>query len=229
MAFDRQWLRDQVKGYLHDGQVDAHVDTWIDIAVGRIANVLQCYEMEGDLTLGLTVLDSGELNGGDAVALPGNFIDGGDAYGDAVEGKPFFEMTNLHRRLLGVQWQNSQGIWENLRSVPRHEASRYKVNGSPRVYLVENRRVYPLPYQNGNYRAQMLFYPLIGVTADSTNDTLESYPYIFLNAALTEAYDWKQDEVMHQRYESKWLREAQEVTSVYLGDRTGDTPSMRAM
>lgn len=197
-TYNRAWLQEQIKGYLHDASVSAYLDTWIDLGAKRIAQTLQCSEMETELV----------RSAGDAE----NYLAGD---------------TTL-KRVLGVQWQGYSGSYVNLRSVPRHNAGQYKRDGQPAVYLIEDRKIYPLPFNDGNFKAQVL--TEVEVPDDSsTNDVLTAYPFIFLNAALAEAYDWKQNQEMMARYEQKWANEAVAVTERYLSERIGDTPAMRAM
>jgi hypothetical protein len=229
--YNRNWLRTEIAGYLHDDSVSANIDTWIDIGAKRVSQVLECWEMEVSIVnslatiVGAGVIDGGNANGG------GVIIDGGDAYNADPEGQalPYLPISGTTKRIIEVQvLRNSE--WRNLRSVPKHEASRYKTDGggTASVYRVENRKIYPLPFQPGDYRAIVLQEVQIPA-GDNENDALTSYPFIFLNAALAEAYDWKQNAEMNGRYESKWIQEAEQIKLVYRGERGGETPSMRAM
>ena len=196
--YNRDWLKTQIMSYLHDSSVSAELDAWIDLGAKRVSQVLQCLEMEGELT----------RNAGDTelhIVIP-----------------------SLVRHVLGVQWSNYSGRWMNLRSVPRHDAGQYKRDGTPSVYYIEDGRIKPSPYVDGDYRAQVI--NEVVIPADTSEvAALTAYPFIFLNAALSEAYDWKQDPEMMARYEQKWSTEADYVTALYLSNRIGDTPAMRAV
>lgn len=196
--YNRDWLKTQIQGYLHDASITAHLDTWIDIGAKRVSQILQCAEMEAELTR-----STGDAN----LHIP---------------------LSSTERRLLGVQWEQN-GIYINLESVPRHDAWRYKRNGNPAVYYIEGRKIWPAPFVDGNYKAQVLQEVVIPADGTSEVDALTAYPFIFLNAALAEAYDWKQDQEMLARYENKWTVEAREVTDLYMSERIGDTPAMRAV
>ena len=94
--------------------------------------------------------------------------------------------------------------------------------------MVEDSKVYPLPFAEADYRAIYLREVEIPI-GDNLDDVLTAYPMIFLNAALAEAYDWKQDPEMSQRMTNKWFEEATAVTNNYLNERMGDAPAMRAI
>ena len=138
----------------------------------------------------------------------------------------FIQLPSDTRKLLGVQWFNSSR-WSNLRSVPRHVAPCYDSTGTPAVYWIEQRKIYPLPFVDGDYRAQVLADVVIPDTGE--HPALTAHPYVFLNAALSEAYDWKQNLEMVQRYDNKWNSEANVVTAEYISEVTGEVPAMRAI
>jgi len=198
--YSRNWLKETIAAYLHDSTVTAHLDTWIDMAALRVSQVLQCYEMEGEISRQTNVLPIQE----------------------------YIPLTSKVRRLLGVQWKSTSGSFINLPSVGRHEAGYYKSDGSPSVYYIEGQKIYPLPFQDSEYIAQVIENVEIP-DGDTEDPTLSAYPMIFLNAALSEAYDWKQDPEMMARYEQKWHQEAQQITATYLSERIGDAPAVRAM
>jgi hypothetical protein len=227
--YTRNWLKEQIKGYLKDSSVDAYLDTWIDISAKRVSSILECFEMEEAIGNTLQVQIQEGVDGGSAGSSNVVVIDGGDAYNQdpASAPKEYIDFYGTFKRLVAVQaWDN--GIWRNLRMVPKHEASAYKHTGVPTVYHVEQRRIYPLPFLAGDYRALFLREVEIPI-GDNEDDVLTAYPYIFLNAALSEAYDWKQDENMIARYEQKWQGEAEAVRTVYRSEHTGETPAMRAI
>jgi hypothetical protein len=229
MAYDRAWLRAQVSSYLHDAEVTPLIDTWIDIGAKRVSQVLQCWEMETELTIGLAaVVGEGTLDGGTSSG-GGIVVDGGDAYNTSSQSLPYMEIGSTVKQVLGVQWQDQEGQWRNLVALNRHEARQYKRGGIPGRYLIEDRRIHPLPFIDGSYRAQLLSEVVIPPTPDDIIDAVVSYPFIFLNAALSEAFDWKQDDVMNQRYEQKWFTEATTVRNAYMQDRAGESLAMRAM
>ena len=93
---------------------------------------------------------------------------------------------------------------------------------------MERQRIYPLPFTEGNFRAIFLVEVEIPV-GDNETGALTSYPYVFLNAALAEAYDWKQDPEMNARYEGKWIQEASQVRDIYRSEHSGETPAVRAV
>jgi len=227
--YNRQWLQTQVASYIHDSSVTGLVDTWIDLGAKRVSQVLRCWEMERELTIGLAaVTSSGILDGGSA-AGGGVIIDGGDAFNLEDVALPYMEIPDTTKEILGVQWLDHQSQWSNLVALSRHEARRYKASGTPQRYLVEARKIYPYPYQAGEYRAQIIDEVIIPPTADDEVAALSSYPFIFLNAALAEGFDWKQDEVMNVRYDSKWINEATVVANNYMEDRSGESLAMRSV
>ena len=228
--YSRNWLKAQIASYLKDASLSAELDTFIDIGAKRISGLLECWEMEQVVSNSLTFsFQQGILDGGGASGTSTVVVDGGDAYNADPEAAPknYIEFYGLYKRLVAVQTLDN-GIWRNLKAVPKHEASAYKYSGVPLVYLVENRRIYPLPFLDGDYRA--IFQAEIEIpVGDGEVDALTAYPYLFLNAALAEAYDWKQDEIMSARYEQKWMREAEQIKLVYRSEHSGETPSMRAV
>lgn len=229
--YNRGWLKTQIKRYLHDQSVDGELDTWIDIGAKRVSQVLECWEMEDEIINSLVVvIGGGVLDGGSAGAGSGTIIDGGDAFNQDPEAAPteYIKLDDTVRRILGVQ-RLVNGAWQNLRATSRHEAGRYKREGQAGVYLVENRRIYPLPIQEGDYKAHVIRDAVIPLLDDDEVDVLTSYPMVFLSAALAEAYDWKQDPEMNARYEQRWLAEAEEIRSVYRGNRGGESVAMRAV
>lgn len=198
---NRDWLKEQIPTYLHDASVDGQLDTWIDIAAYRLSQVLKCREMEATLT---------KVTGEEYITLASD------------------QQVLDSRYLTDVQWLNESGAYVNLRSVPAHDAGRYKRDGRPSVYHLEDSKIYPLPYQEGEYRALCLVQLVV---PDGTTSTaaLLAYPHLFLYAALNEAYDWKQDPEMSARYQTKWLEDAQRITRIYESERVGDAPAMRAV
>ena len=227
--YNRDWLKAQIVFYLKDTSVDLHLDTWIDLGAKRVSEVLECFEMEVITNSTLVAEISQGVDGGFSGDTGLLLIDGGDAFASGViePDREFITLQNNFKRLVVVQALDND-TWRPLRSVPKHEAYRYNQTGVPQVYHVEQRKVYPLPRAAGSFRTITVNEVVIPV-GDNEVDALTSYPFVFLNAALAEAYDWKQDAEMNARYENKWLNEAREITTRYRGEHTGDTPSMRAM
>ena len=229
MAFNRNWLTAQIKSYLKDDSVSNYTDTWIDLAAKRVSQVLECFEMESVISNSLRFSVTTGIDGGFADGTNLVIIDGGDAFNADPEAAPqeFIFLPPRFRRLVSVQAYDN-GIWRDLRSVPKHEASSYKRTGIPLVYHIEDRKIFPLPFVEGDYRA--IYQREVQVpVGDNEDDALTAYPMIFLNAALAEAYDWKQDIEMNMRYEQKWQTEARDVTAIYRSEHTGETPAMRAV
>jgi hypothetical protein len=229
MAYTRNWLKEQIAGYLKDASVGVHLDTWIDIGAKRVSRVLECPEMEYELFNSLTIpIDSG-LDGGNASASNLIIVDGGDAFSADPSAAPrnYIIMPDRLVRLVVVQTLTN-GEWRALRSVPKHNAFNFKGTGTPEVYYVEKQRIYPVPFNNGEFRSIYLTEVEIPV-GDGETPALTSYPFVFLYAALSEAYDWKQDAEMNARYESKWIRDAEFIRSIYRGEQSGETPAIRAM
>ena len=154
MAYDRQWLRDQVASYLHDAATSPLLDTWIDIGAKRVSSVLRCWEMESELSVGLAVVTELGVADGGSASGGGTIIDGGDAFAGQVQQDSFITLPAGVQDILGVQWQNNSGEWINLTALSKHEAGPYKRAGTPSHYLIENRRIYPYPIADGNYKAQ---------------------------------------------------------------------------
>ncbi len=195
-VYNREWLKTQIRGYLHDDGVDNISDTWIDIGAKRVSQVMECAEMEAELLRSAGAADV------------------------------FITLPSDVRRLLGVQWFNNSR-WTNLRSIPRHLSGCYSSYGTPGVYWIEQRKIYPLPFVDGDYKAQVLVDVVIPLTDETP--ALTAHPYVFLNAALSEGYDWKQNMEMVQRYDNKWNSEANTITAEYNSEITGEVPAMRAI
>lgn len=229
MAFTRNWLKEQLQGYLKDQTVGAYLDTWIDLGAKRVSQVLECWEMEQELFNALTIPTDSGLDGGFADSTSLIVVDGGDAFNDDPLSAPreYIVMPDRMIRIIAVQVQDD-GEWRNLRSIPKHSAYSFKAVGLPSSYIVERQRIYPLPFMEGEFRAIFLVEVEIPV-GDNETPALTSYPFVFLNAALAEAYDWKQDAEMNARYEQKWIQEASQVRDIYRSEHVGDTPSVRAV
>lgn len=229
MAYNRNWLKEQIRGYLKDGSVNDYLDTWIDLGAKRVSQVLECFEMEFEIFNSLSIPIASGLDGGNASSTNLVIVDGGDAYSQDPEAQPteYITVPSIYRRLVQVQALRN-GEWYNLRPLGKHDASSYKVAGIPQYYLLEYRRIYPLPFIEGDYRAIFLREVEIPV-GDNEDSVLTAYPFIFLSAALAEAYDWKQDPEMNARYEQRWTNEAVRVRELYRSEHVGDTPSVRAV
>lgn len=227
--YNREWLKTQIQSYLQDSSITAELDTWIDLGAKRVSQVLECWEMEQDLTLGLSgLINNCSLDGGDASG-GGDAINGGDAFGNPEQsGQEYITIPSGTKRILSVQYRDDAILYD-LRSIGRHDSAGYKAaTGRPVVYLIEYRNIYPLPFASGDYVAAVLAEVVI---PDGTGevDALTSYPFIFLNAALSEAYDWKQDPEMMGRYENKWVAEAEQVKAIYNREKSGEVLAMRAV
>ena len=227
--YTRNWLRRQIAGYIHDEGVSAHLDTWIDIGAKRVSQVLECWEMEAELVNSLAeVIESGVLDGGTADG-GGLVLDGGDAFNSNPDAAPVQSLAipSDVKRVLGVQVLDGEE-WRNLKSIGSHAAGRFKCSGTPIHYYLEGRSIYPVPFTEGQYRAQVMQEAEVP-SGDNTTDVVTAYPFLFLNAALAEAYDWKQNPQMSARYEQKWITEAQQITANYRGESGGETLAMRAI
>lgn len=229
MAFNRNWLKAQLASYLKDATLGAELDTWIDLGAKRVSQVLECWEMETELFNSLVIPLDGGLDGGYADGTNTIVVDGGDAFNQDPDSAPrqYIVMPDRMIRTIAVQ-ALSNGEWRNLKAIPKHNAYAFKVTGQPSSYLIERQRIYPLPFVDGQYRAIFLTEVQIPV-GDNETGALTSYPYVFLNAALAEAYDWKQDAEMNARYEQKWIAEASQVRDIYRSEHVGETPAMRAV
>ena len=227
MIYTRQWLQDQIRSYLKDRSLTlAELDTFIDVSVSRLCQVLECTEMETIITG--TVQAVGAIDGGNAGSVNTQEIDGGDAFnsGEVVLSPAAIPLSSNHKRIVVVQYLRD-GDWYALRSVPKHEAAAYKVEGQPCVYYIEDSQVFPIPRKEGN--ARVIALEFFELPDTGSHPVLQAYPFLFLNAALAEAYDWKQDEVANQRYENKWIGDAEAVTTLYRTTHQGETLSMRAI
>ncbi len=228
--FNRQWLGEQIAGYLKDDTLGPHLDTFIDIAAKRVSQVLECWEMEQEIVNTIQISGRTSVDGGNATGGGGGLVlDGGDAFkaDDVTPPGNYLTLPEGTRRVLGVQVL-SNGIYRNLRSVGRHEANAYKGTGSPFYYYVEGKQIRPLPVRDGTYKAQILREVVIPAGTNEV-DALNAYPFVFLNAALSEAYDWKQNEAMALRYEQKWLNEANEIAGNYRNARGGEVLEVRSI
>lgn len=151
----------------------------------------------------------------------------GELVRSAGDSDSFIAMPSNVRRLLGVQYQNNAGQYVNLRSVGRHAAAPFKGVGQPQVYFIQDSNIYPAPFNDGNYLVQTMEEAVVPETGESA--ALTMYPYVFLYAALAEAYDWKEDEERRLHCEGKWMADAEQITRIYLSDRMGETPAVRAI
>ena len=227
IEYNRAWMRDTITSYLKDSSVTQTVlDVWIDIASKRVSTTLECNEMEQTISNKLVLQPFTTVDGGSATMTELVVIDGGNAYNEGNEPLDYIVFPSNWKRLVSVQTLDN-GQWRNLRSINKHNAYAYKSDGIPEVYLLEDGKIYPLPLAEGTYRAIFLLEVIIEETGE--HPVVAAYPYIFLNAALAEAYDWKQDVEMVARYEGKWQQEADEARRLYRSEHVGETPAMRAI
>jgi hypothetical protein len=139
----------------------------------------------------------------------------------------FIPLPNTVRKVLAVCW-NYTGRERALRSIPKHYKTQYDINGTPAVYWIENSTIKIGPFTDGDYVARVVQDVEIPADDQAEIPALTSHPYVFLNAALAEAYDWKQNAEMVARFEGKWREEASIVTAEYLNEQAGDAPAMRS-
>lgn len=126
-----------------------------------------------------------------------------------------------------LEYSGNQG-WQDLRSATRFEGQYFEGSGTPCVWLNQEKQIMPAPYSDGTYRLTYMGDTEVPAD-DTTTDVMTAYPFIFLNAALAEAYDWKQNPEQSARWEGKWIKEAIDITAIYKSERAGDAPAMRAM
>jgi len=195
----RLQLRVLMAGYLHDNSLGAFLDQWIDTGAHRIGQILRCREME---TTFQRVTDA-----------PENYIDCGAEF----------------QEVLRVSTPSDGGGSRVLEAVGSHDWLHGAANGgTPWAYYVEGARIYPLPFGNQDYSAVVLARPVVPVVDTDTNAVLTAFGFLFLNAALVEGFDYKQDETLTVRYENKWTAEAQAITRAYEKNRRGEALAMRA-
>ena len=229
--FDRAWFRQQLSSYLKDDSLDAELDTFLDLGAKRVSQVLRCLEMELTLTLGLAPLLEGVVDGGFAVANTEGVIDGGNAQASAFDSSiPYMVIPGGLIAILAVQALGDRGKFYNLRAVGGHDANPWREStGDPIVYLVENQNIYPLPFREGSYKARILQEVEFPLQDADIPAAVSAYPFIFLDAALAEAWDWKQDPEMSASYTQKWVRQAQQVRDNYEKEKLGETLAQRAV
>lgn len=196
--YNRDWLKVQIKSYLHDSSVDEQLDTWIDLGCSQVNSLLECEEMETEVVR--------------TVGAPEQFI----------------QLPPGTRKLLSVT-RTANGGMVHLRSQSRHAADMYQGVGLSRFYRIDRKMIYPYPWSDADYQALIL--KDVEIPADGTEevDALSAYPTLYLTAALAEAYDWKQNGEMGQRYTMKWRDLADSITSIYRSEIVGEVPAMRAM
>ena len=194
-TYNRQWLQNQIGAYSHDRNLGPLADTFIDIAITKISNILESQFNENRLDI---TLNNNQL------LLPDDVVS-----------------------VFIVAYLGTTGII--LRSVPTHQWSRYQDTGTPAIYQVRNDSINIRPFTEGNYA--VWYYSRINLLDDpgATHPALTAYPFLFLDAALAECYDYKQDAELMQRYQDKWLAEVHEINRVTRKLRAGDAPAMRAM
>lgn len=126
-----------------------------------------------------------------------------------------------------LEYSGNQG-WQNLRSATRFQDQYFEGSGTPCVWLKQDGQIVPAPYSDGAYRLTYMGATEVPID-DSTTEVMTAYPFLFLNAALAEAYDWKQNPEQSARWEAKWINEAVDISAIYRSERAGDAPAMRAM
>ena len=196
MAYNRKWLRDQVAAFMHDRNLGNQVDTFIDIAITKISQLLESQYNEKQVTRSLT-------------ASP---------YGVEAD---MVSIRNIH-------YQTSQGGYL-LTSVPSHNIEKYATTGNPAVYAVNANSIVIKPFSAGDYDITYFGSMTLGTNDTDTFPALQNYPFLFLDAALAEGYDYKQDPDQRTRYQDKWITEAHEINRRSRTLRQGDVPAMRTL
>lgn len=194
-TYNRQWLQNQIGAYSHDRNLGALADTFIDIAITKISNILESQYNETSLTLTLNTA-------------------GPDLPADVVT---VSQVAYLGDRTI------------QLRSIPTHQWTYYQDTGTPAVYQTKLDRLLIRPFMAGNYGIWYFSRMTLLDDPGATLPALTAYPFLFLDAALAECYDYKQDAELMQRYQDKWLAEVHEINRVTAKLRAGDAPAMRAI
>jgi hypothetical protein len=116
-----------------------------------------------------------------------------------------------------------------LLSVPKHNLANYGNTGMPAVYNMLGGVLRIAPFVGGTY--QVTRFEKVTIPADDagTNGALEANPQVFLSAALIEAFDYKQDAGMVQRYSVKLENEVRQINLATRRLNRGDAPSQRAV
>lgn len=199
MAYDRAWLRTQIGNFIHDTTTGLE-DTFIDMATKKVGVMLEGQANQLTTTYNIATAD--------------------------------FPLPDEAISIRVLAYRTAQDSYL-LRSVPTHQLANYNdtgvASGSPAVYSIIGGVLKIRPFIAGDYDVTTFTGVDIGPAASDTNDSLEQYPYIFLDAALVEAFDYKQDGTYAGRYESKWLGAVEQVNRVSRKLDQGDVPAMRAM
>ena len=192
-TYNRQWLQNQIGAYSHDRNLGALADTFIDIAITKISNILESQYNENSQLV--TITSNPWTLPDDVVSVSAVGFQGG-----AI-----------------------------LRSLPTHQIRRYPETGTPAFYRIKVNNVRFIPFMAGEYGIR--YFSRINLLDDpgATHPALTAYPFVFLDAALAECYDYKQDAELMQRYQDKWLAEVHEINRVTSKLRAGDAPAMEAM
>lgn len=194
----RAWLKTNIASVIKDHTLSTSLDTWIDIGAARLGEILRCREMETSIVRGVGAPD------------------------------PFIPLAEDTQEILAVQKGSEDGNYYNLRGMVKVQADMYKGAGTSVAYYVEDSKVYPIPFNDTNFIVLTLDRPSVPVAEDETTALLTQYPYLFLDAALVEAYDFKEDNERVVRYDAKWRDAARTIRNTYERTRFGEGLAMRA-
>ena len=115
----------------------------------------------------------------------------------------------------------------SLQSMPSHRVENYGGSGSPVVYGVKGNQLLIAPFQAKDYEVTYFRHITLAPESTATDEALTHYPFVFMEAMLSEGYAWKEDMAGSKAYEQKFLGSVQEINRVSRKLQQGDSPAMR--
>ena len=116
----------------------------------------------------------------------------------------------------------------SLHAMPSHRVENYGGSGQPVVYAVKGNNLLIEPFQSLDYEITYFRHITLDADAAATDEALTHYPFVFMEAMLSEGYAWKEDMEGAKAYEQKFLGSVQEINRVSRQLQQGDAPAMRS-
>lgn len=193
-------LRDDVRLYVHRNDItNAQLNSAIDKATKRLGRELRSGENEREVIFNMSQ---------NPMALPADFRGIRAMTYGANGGLQFVRSGNLRTMAL---------------------LSGQRAGSNPVFYAVEGRAIRTAPTRLGDYNLLYWYEPPALVNDTDTNAVLDSYPQLYLYAALMELFFMIQDAEMYAGAKNEYQEYLRQVNINNEQQRLGAAPAMRAI
>jgi hypothetical protein len=175
---NRDTLAAEIASYIHRTDLTAEILGFIDLTTKRLGRDLKSLENEKTLDP-FTMATNPQV-------LPADFV-------------TLRELT--YESGSGVVFMKAAG----LRELARYSGSR--AGNNPVYYAVKGRSIQVAPTRLGDFQLTYFSSPLELAAGTDTNAVLMTFPYLYLYAALMEAFFFIQEEKGHQMARANYLTE----------------------